>query len=234
MALLLYDDVPGVIGRIGTLFGDAGVNIANMAVSRTREGGKALMALSLDSPVPDELVRRAARDERHRLRRAVEWPGWPEPVERVAEVLALGRRRGAHRGAAARHADRARRGRRARLRARRRSSSRSSWSATAPTSSRSSRATGAPTRQGSQAPWARRPPGSRGPTRSSRRPASSPAAWRRSRTASSREVLLDRSLLGQAAVWIGAGTPDHMAVLTSADLQRLAKARLVDLDSSAG
>jgi len=32
------------------------VNIANMAVSRTRRGGKALMALSLDSPPPDELV----------------------------------------------------------------------------------------------------------------------------------------------------------------------------------
>ncbi len=29
-----YDDVPGVIGRVGTLFGEAGVNIANMAVSR--------------------------------------------------------------------------------------------------------------------------------------------------------------------------------------------------------
>ena len=44
-----------MIGRIGTLFGAAGVNIANMAVSRTREGGKALMALSLDSSVPAEL-----------------------------------------------------------------------------------------------------------------------------------------------------------------------------------
>jgi prolyl-tRNA editing enzyme YbaK/EbsC (Cys-tRNA(Pro) deacylase) len=44
-----------------------------------------------------------------------------------------------------------------------------------------------------------------------------------------REVLLDRSLLGQAAVWIGAGTSDHMAVLTSADLQRLTEARPVDL-----
>ena len=42
-------------------------------------------------------------------------------------------------------------------------------------------------------------------------------------------VLLDNSLLGQVAVWIGAGTADHMAVLTSADLQRLARARLVDL-----
>ena len=56
MALLMYDDVPGVIGRVGTLFGAAGVNIANMTVSRNREGGKALMALSIDSPAPPELV----------------------------------------------------------------------------------------------------------------------------------------------------------------------------------
>ena len=52
MVLLRYDDVPGVIGRVGTLFGEAGVNIANMAVSRNREGGKALMALSIDSELP--------------------------------------------------------------------------------------------------------------------------------------------------------------------------------------
>ena len=56
MVFFRYDDVPGVIGRVGTLFGDAGVNIANMAVSRTRRGGKALMALSLDSEPPAELV----------------------------------------------------------------------------------------------------------------------------------------------------------------------------------
>jgi D-3-phosphoglycerate dehydrogenase len=51
-----YDDVPGVIGRVGTLFGDAGVNIANMTVSRTRRGGQALMALSIDTPAPPELI----------------------------------------------------------------------------------------------------------------------------------------------------------------------------------
>jgi D-3-phosphoglycerate dehydrogenase len=51
-----YDDVPGVIGRVGSLFGNAGVNIANMAVSRTRRGDKALMALSLDSEPPESLV----------------------------------------------------------------------------------------------------------------------------------------------------------------------------------
>ncbi len=57
-----YDDVPGVIGRAGTLFGEAGVNIANMAVSRSRRGGKALMALSLDSEAPAELVARLRRE----------------------------------------------------------------------------------------------------------------------------------------------------------------------------
>jgi D-3-phosphoglycerate dehydrogenase len=67
MALLRYDDVPGVIGRVGTLFGSAGVNIANMAVSRSRDAGKALMALSIDSPVPPELITRLREgtDEAH-------------------------------------------------------------------------------------------------------------------------------------------------------------------------
>jgi D-3-phosphoglycerate dehydrogenase len=58
MVFFRYDDVPGVIGRVGTMFGEAGVNIANMNVSRTRRGGKALMALSVDTPAPPELVER--------------------------------------------------------------------------------------------------------------------------------------------------------------------------------
>jgi D-3-phosphoglycerate dehydrogenase / 2-oxoglutarate reductase len=58
MAFFRYDDMPGVIGRVGTTFGEAGVNIANMAVSRTNQGGKALMALSIDTPAPPELVER--------------------------------------------------------------------------------------------------------------------------------------------------------------------------------
>ena len=57
MAFLSYDDVPGVIGKVGTMFGEAGVNIANMAVSRTTEGGKALMVFSIDSAAPSELVK---------------------------------------------------------------------------------------------------------------------------------------------------------------------------------
>jgi D-3-phosphoglycerate dehydrogenase / 2-oxoglutarate reductase len=53
-----YDDVPGVIGRVGTLFGEAGINIAGMTVSRSRRGGKALMALTVDSAPSPELVER--------------------------------------------------------------------------------------------------------------------------------------------------------------------------------
>jgi D-3-phosphoglycerate dehydrogenase len=58
MVFFLYDDVPGVIGRVGTLLGEAKVNIANMAVSRNREGGKALMALSIDTPASAEVIDR--------------------------------------------------------------------------------------------------------------------------------------------------------------------------------
>ena len=62
MVFFRYDDVPGVIGTVGSTFGDAGVNIANMAVSRTKEGGKALMALSIDSQPPPDLVERMGRE----------------------------------------------------------------------------------------------------------------------------------------------------------------------------
>jgi D-3-phosphoglycerate dehydrogenase len=58
MAFFSYEDIPGVIGRVGTLFGQSQVNIANMAVSRTRRGGSALMGLSIDTPAPPELMER--------------------------------------------------------------------------------------------------------------------------------------------------------------------------------
>ncbi len=56
MVFLVYRDVPGVIGEIGTMCGDVGVNIASMAVSRTRPGGGALMVFSIDSEAPPGLV----------------------------------------------------------------------------------------------------------------------------------------------------------------------------------
>jgi D-3-phosphoglycerate dehydrogenase len=62
MVFFGYDDVPGVIGRVGTLLGESGVNIANMAVSRSRQGGRALMAMTIDSPAPPELIERFHRE----------------------------------------------------------------------------------------------------------------------------------------------------------------------------
>jgi D-3-phosphoglycerate dehydrogenase len=56
MVFFRYDDIPGVIGRVGTLFGANGANIANMAVSRTRDGQQALMALSVDEPPSEALI----------------------------------------------------------------------------------------------------------------------------------------------------------------------------------
>ena len=56
MVFVRYQDMPGVIGRVGTMFGAAGVNIANMAVSRTKEGDTALMVFSVDTPAPQELT----------------------------------------------------------------------------------------------------------------------------------------------------------------------------------
>jgi Cys-tRNA(Pro) deacylase len=41
-------------------------------------------------------------------------------------------------------------------------------------------------------------------------------------------VFVDRSLLSYKRVWIGAGSPSHMAVLAPADLVRLARARVMD------
>ncbi|MBX9927122.1 MAG: ACT domain-containing protein, partial [Hyphomicrobiaceae bacterium] len=54
-------DKPGVVGRVGTLLGTKGINIAGMQLGRADKGGQALFTLSLDSrPAPD--VIQAIRD----------------------------------------------------------------------------------------------------------------------------------------------------------------------------
>ncbi len=58
MVFIENEDQPGRIGRVGTMLGESGVNIATMAVSRNRPGGRALMALTVDTPLPPELVER--------------------------------------------------------------------------------------------------------------------------------------------------------------------------------
>src|ERR671914_334149 len=204
LAFFRYDDIPGVIGRVGTLFGEASVNIANMAVSRTRRGEKALMALSLDSPAP------------------------PEPVERVAEVL-----------------------RRAGIEARI-----EEFPQGTPTAEAAAHAAGCALGQivkslvfeaGGRFVIAMVP----GDRRADRQKVARAAGITRARVASADEVvaatgfapgavapfplpgveraLIDRRLLMQPILWIGAGSDRHLAAITPADLVRLTKAESGDI-----
>ncbi len=43
-----HQDVPGMVGRIGTILGEAGVNISTMQVARDPHSGEALMVLAID------------------------------------------------------------------------------------------------------------------------------------------------------------------------------------------
>ncbi len=56
MIILTNDDRPGVIGRVGTTLGDAGVNINGMNVGRSSRAESALMVISTDEPVPDRVA----------------------------------------------------------------------------------------------------------------------------------------------------------------------------------
>ena len=51
LVILTNNDVPGVIGRVGTLLGDRGVNIAEYHQARLAQGGEALAAISVDGTV---------------------------------------------------------------------------------------------------------------------------------------------------------------------------------------
>jgi D-3-phosphoglycerate dehydrogenase len=63
LIVLTNADVPGVIGHVGTVLGDAGVNIAEYHQARMTQGGEALAAISVDGHV-GENVRRALLDVR--------------------------------------------------------------------------------------------------------------------------------------------------------------------------
>ena len=56
LAFFTYVDRPGVIGTVGRLLGDAQVNIAGMQVARNEKGGQALVALTVDSRIPADVL----------------------------------------------------------------------------------------------------------------------------------------------------------------------------------
>ncbi|WP_304090845.1 phosphoglycerate dehydrogenase, partial [Methanobrevibacter gottschalkii] len=56
MFIAKYEDVPGSIGKIGTKLGEHNVNIGIMQVGRDEKGGRAIMVLTLDKEVPQEII----------------------------------------------------------------------------------------------------------------------------------------------------------------------------------
>src|SRR6266508_1347806 len=60
LAFFSYVDRPGIVGQVGRILGEADVNIAGMQVSRDRKGGKALVALSVDSSIPPAALQEIA------------------------------------------------------------------------------------------------------------------------------------------------------------------------------
>jgi len=56
LVVFRYQDQPGMIGRIGTIFGQHGVNIASAAVGAEESGDQAVLALTTDAGVPEVLL----------------------------------------------------------------------------------------------------------------------------------------------------------------------------------
>ena len=62
LLFLRYQDVPGVVGVVGNSLGKLKINIADMQVARTDAGGQALMALTVDSAIPNDLIEVIAKE----------------------------------------------------------------------------------------------------------------------------------------------------------------------------
>jgi len=78
MVLLQNDDRPGMIGMVGTEFGKAGVNIADMAISRRDGDDTAFMVFRIDNAAPEELLNWLPKQPGIRKVATVKLP--PEPA----------------------------------------------------------------------------------------------------------------------------------------------------------
>ncbi|MCD5346779.1 phosphoglycerate dehydrogenase [Agromyces sp. H3Y2-19a] len=56
--IMEYTDRPGIVAVYGREFGEAGINIAGMQIARREAGGSALSVLTVDSPVPADVLDR--------------------------------------------------------------------------------------------------------------------------------------------------------------------------------
>lgn len=73
LAVFRYADQPGMIGRVGTLFGEEGVNIVSAAVGAERGGESAVMALTTDAPVRPEAIEKILGTDGFEVGRSVDF-----------------------------------------------------------------------------------------------------------------------------------------------------------------
>jgi D-3-phosphoglycerate dehydrogenase / 2-oxoglutarate reductase len=59
MMYIVNEDAPGFIGRLGTLLGENGINIGTFNLGRLAAGGEAVLLLSVDNPVPADVLEAA-------------------------------------------------------------------------------------------------------------------------------------------------------------------------------
>ena len=71
LLFLRYSDKPGVVGAVGNALGKAGINIAGMQVARSAAGGNALMAITVDSLISDEITASVKKETGAELVRSV-------------------------------------------------------------------------------------------------------------------------------------------------------------------
>ena len=71
LAIFRYTDQPGMIGRVGTIFGEEDVNIVSAAVGAEPDGDTAVMALTTDAPVNPSTIDRILELEGFSIGRAV-------------------------------------------------------------------------------------------------------------------------------------------------------------------
>ncbi len=72
MLVVRNADEPGLIGAVGTILGEAGINIADMDVGTNADGAPALMAIATEVPVPRDVVERLRAEQGVLDARAVE------------------------------------------------------------------------------------------------------------------------------------------------------------------
>lgn len=53
---IVNDDTPGMVGVVGTIIGNAGVNIDDMHIGRTASSGEAVMVIATSDPIPPDVV----------------------------------------------------------------------------------------------------------------------------------------------------------------------------------